>query len=136
MREYVLDANAVFRYLTKGPGVERLDLLLARVRRNEAHLSISVVNRGEVLYLLARRTGLEIALQTLRSVSKYIESMEVTEESAEVAAALKFTYKLGYADCYAASLAMSRNATLVTADADFARLGKRLKVLALPRRSA
>jgi predicted nucleic acid-binding protein len=40
---------------------------------------------------------------------------------------------LGYADCFAAALAMRRDATLVTADPDFVKLGKQLKILALPR---
>ena len=135
MREYVLDANAVIRYLTNGPGIERVDALLVQARRNEAHLSISVVNRGEVLYNLARRAGIDLAQQTLRSLSKYIESIDVTEESADAAAALKFSYKLSYANCFAAALAIRFKATLVTADPELAKLGKKLKVLALPRHS-
>jgi predicted nucleic acid-binding protein len=43
---------------------------------------------------------------------------------------------LGYADCYAAALAMRMDATLVTTDLDFAKLGKKLKLLVLPRHSA
>jgi predicted nucleic acid-binding protein len=39
-------------------------------------------------------------------------------------------------DCYAAELAMRTGATLVTADPEFARLGKQLKILTLPRHSA
>jgi len=135
VREYVLDANAVIRYLTNGPGIERVDALLVQARRNEAHLSISVVNRGEVLYNLARRAGIDLAQQTLRSLSKYIESIDVTEESADAAAALKFSYKLSYANCFAAALAIRFKATLVTADPELAKLGKKLKVLALPRHS-
>ncbi len=133
MRQYVLDANAVTRYLTKGPGVEKLDYLFAQARRGDAHLSISVINRGEVLYHLARRAGLQEATKTLQTLARYTESVEITEEQADAAAALKFIYKLGYADCFAAELAMRTGATLVTADPEFAKLGKQLKVLALPR---
>jgi ribonuclease VapC len=57
------------------------------------------------------------------------------EPQAEVAATLKFRHKMGYADSYAAALAMRTGATLVTADPEFAKLGKRLRVLALPRHS-
>lgn len=133
MKRYVLDANAVTRYLTKGPGIERLDDLFAQARRGYAHLSISVINRGEVLYHLARRAGLREATETLQTLARSIESVEITKEQADAAAALKFIYKLGYADCFAAELAMRTGATLVTADPEFARLGKKLKVLALPR---
>jgi predicted nucleic acid-binding protein len=71
----------------------------------------------------------------LRTLAHFIESVDATEEHANGAAALKFTYKLGYADCYAADLAMRRGATLVTADPGFEKLGKKFKVLALPRHS-
>jgi predicted nucleic acid-binding protein len=43
---------------------------------------------------------------------------------------------LGLTDCFAAELAMRTGATLVTSDPEFAKLGKQLKVLALPRHSA
>jgi predicted nucleic acid-binding protein len=128
-----LDANAVTRYLTRGPGIEKLDVLFAQARRGDAHLSISVINRGEVLYQLARRAGLQEATKTLQTLARSTESVEITEEQADAAASLKFIYKLGYADCFAAELAMRTGATLVTADPEFAKLGKQLKVLALPR---
>lgn len=133
MKQYVLDANAVLRYLTKGPGIERLDRLFAQAQKGEARLSISVVNRGEVLYNLAKRAGMLDAIETLRIIAHYIESVDATEEQSNGAAALKHIYKLGFADCYAADLAIRRGATLVTADLDFTKLGKQLKVMALPR---
>ena len=133
MRQYVLDANAITRYLTKGSGIEKLDSLFAQARQGDAHLSISVNNRGEVLYQLARRAGLQEATKTLQALARSTESVGITEEQADAAAALKFIYKLGYADCFAAELAMRTGATIVTADPDFAKLGKQLKILALPR---
>jgi predicted nucleic acid-binding protein len=136
VRQYVLDANAVIRYLTKGPGIERLDRLFAQAQRGEASLLISVINRGEALYSLAKRAGMLEAMGALRTLAHYVESVDATEEQANGAAALKFIYKLGYADCFAADLAIRRGATLVTADPDFVKLGKQLKVLALPRHSA
>ena len=135
MKQYVLDANAVFRYLIKGPGIERLDRLFAQAQRGEASLSISVINKGEALYNLAKRAGMVEANEALRTLAHYVESVDVTEEQANGAAALKFIYKLGFADCFAADLAMRRGATLVTADPDFVKLGNKLKVLPLPRHS-
>lgn len=135
MKQYVLDASAVIRYLTKGPGIERLDRLFAQAQRGEARLSISVINRGEALYNLAKRAGMLQATEALRTLAHYVESVDATEEQANGAAALKFIYKLGYADCFAADLAIRRGASLVTADLDFVKLGRQLKVLALPRHS-
>lgn len=133
MKQYVLDANAVIRYLTKGPGIERLDKLFALAQRGEISLSVSVINRGEALYNLAKRAGMQEATEALRTLAHYVESVDATEEQANEAATLKFIYKLGFADCFAASLAIQRSATLVTADPDFVKLGRQLKILALPR---
>ena len=133
MKTYVLDANALMRYLLNERGAEQVEKLLTSAARFETELFISVVNRGEVLYGLARRAGIDEAQRMLKNLSSYVESINVSEENATAAALLKLNYKLGFADCFAAELAMRKNATLVTADPEFARLGKRLKVLTLPR---
>jgi predicted nucleic acid-binding protein len=49
------------------------------------------------------------------------------------AAARKQGHSLGYADAFAAVPAIERNAWLVTADPEFARVGKGLLVHSLPR---
>jgi predicted nucleic acid-binding protein len=50
-------------------------------------------------------------------------------ELAELAASLKAEHNLPYADCFAAALAHSRRAALVTGDKDFACVGDALKIL-------
>jgi predicted nucleic acid-binding protein len=49
------------------------------------------------------------------------------------AGAIKQKHNLGYADSFAAELAMERGAWLVTADPEFAKMGKVISVYALPR---
>ncbi len=133
MKRYVLDANAVMRFLQKGPGYERVGALFKLASTGEIQLLISVVNRGEVLYTLARRSGVQQALEDLKILAGCVEEVDVRPENAEAAAILKLRYKLGFADCFAAELATRTGATLVTADPEFAKLGKQLKILALPR---
>jgi ribonuclease VapC len=135
MKIYVLDASAVVRYLTNGAGAAKVDALIDRGFRGEARLSISVVNWGEALYSLANMRGLNQAKAALMALNALVEPVLVDEALAEAAAAVRFHYKLGYADCFAAALALRLNATLVTTDPDFAKLGKRLKVMALQRGS-
>ncbi|MGA2537801.1 MAG: PIN domain-containing protein [Terracidiphilus sp.] len=48
------------------------------------------------------------------------------------AARLKHQFKLGYADSFAASLALASKATLVSADPTFEKVGKSLKWMRLP----
>ena len=136
MNQYVLDASAVMRYLKRGPGFEKIAELLRKSSSNEIRLMISVVNRGEVLHGLARHAGIQDATASLRTLSACLEFVDVRQEEADAAAVLKVKYKLGFADCFAAELALRKSATLVTADPEFFKLGKQLKILALPRYTA
>ena len=132
MKNYVLDASAAIHYLTNGVGAGKVDALIQKSHRGEAHLLICTVNWGEALYILAGTVGLKTAIADLQTMSALVESVDVDETLAEAAATVKLHYKLGYADCFAASLAMRMNATLITSDSDFAKLGKQLKLLMLP----
>ena len=133
MKNYALDASAAVRYLTNGIGAEKVDALIHRSHKHEVHLLVCVVNWGEALYVLAGMAGLGKATADLKAISAFVELVAVDEELAEAAAVVKFHYKLGYADCFAAALAMRIDATLVTSDPDFAKVGKKLKILELPR---
>jgi predicted nucleic acid-binding protein len=57
----------------------------------------------------------------------------VDRERASRAGAVKQRYGLGYADAFAAELAMEQRAWLVTADPEFSKVGKSLSVYSLPR---
>ena len=136
MKIYVLDAGAVIRYLSNGAGEGKVAVLIQRAVKGEVRLLISAVNWGEALYSLAQKAGLDNARADLKTLSSFVTPVEVREVEAEAAATVRLHYKLGYADCFAASLAMRMSATLVTTDPDFLKLGKQLKVLALPSHSA
>ncbi len=51
MKDYVLDANAVIRFFKVGNagGGEKVQELFLQAQRNQARLSMSVINMGEVL---------------------------------------------------------------------------------------
>jgi ribonuclease VapC len=131
MKIYVLDASAVIRYLSNGAGEQKVEALLQRAAKGEAGLLISTVNWGEALYSLAKKVGLKIATADLRALSAFVESVSADEANAQVAATIRLHHGLGYADCFAAALAIRMNATLVTSDPDLAKLGKKLKILLL-----
>ncbi|OLB21785.1 MAG: hypothetical protein AUH15_08295 [Acidobacteriales bacterium 13_2_20CM_55_8] len=59
--------------------------------------------------------------------------MAVSRRGQSRAGALKQKHSLGYADAFAAELAIDRGAWLVTADPEFEKVGKALSVYSLPR---
>jgi predicted nucleic acid-binding protein len=133
MKDYVLDANAVIRYFKVGNarGGEKVQDLFLQAQRNQARLSMSVINMGEVLYILIKNIGEQRALHYIQVLQHGVTIVEADVSQMIQAATLKHRYKLGYADSFAAALALSSRATLVSADPSFESIGKSLKWMRL-----
>jgi predicted nucleic acid-binding protein len=132
-KTYVLDANAVLDFIDDGPGAARVELLF-RDARETAPLLMSVVNWGEVFYHSWQQRGEEVARKTISGLTHLpIELIAVDAPQSLQAGEIKARHKVPYVDCFAAALAMTREAVLVTSDRDFEKLGRRIKVLWLPR---
>lgn len=134
-RRYVLDANALTAFFEARRGaVEKVSHLLAEAARLDTPLLMSAVNWGEVFYIAWRRHGEAGAREAEAKLQELpIAVIAVDRERASRAGALKQKHGLGFADALAAELAIERGAWLVTADPEFARIGKGLAVLPLPR---
>lgn len=135
MRSYVLDANALIGFLEDREGTAaKIEKLLDQALEQHTPLLMSAVNWGEVFYVIWRNAGERRALE----VEKDIRDLPLTiiaadRDRATRAASLKQKHNLGYADAFAAELASERSAWLVTADPEFAKLGKTLSIHLLPR---
>ena len=134
-RRYVLDANALIGFFEGRIGAsEKVRRLLSEALRQDVPLLMSAVNWGEVFYMEWRYRGEAKAREAeARLLELPIAVIAVDRERASRAGALKQKHNLGYADAYAAELAIDRGAWLVTADPEFAKVGKGLSVYSLPR---
>lgn len=135
LRRYVLDANALVSVFEARRGsAEKVHALLRGALNNETPLFMSAVNWGEVFYIAWRRHGEAKARETEARVQELpILIMAVDKDRASRAGALKEKHGLSYADAFAAELALERGASLVTADPEFAKVGKGLILYSLPR---
>jgi len=135
MRRYVLDANALISFLEGRTGsAPRVRRLLEEAFRHDSPLFLSAVNWGEVFYIAWRLHGESRAYEVearLRQLPIAVIAADL--DRATRAAALKQKHNLGYADSFAAELAIERGAWLVTADPEFKKVGKTLSVYPLPR---
>ncbi len=136
MKDYVLDANALIRYVLNTAGADKVDAILQQRERGTAHVSMSVINVGEVYYVLMRRVGERGAAEAVNKMRHVVAYVPVELEEAIAAAKIKHQFKMGYADCFAAALALRLNGTLVSADPVFEKLGKSIKLVKLPRHSS
>lgn len=132
MKAHVLDANALYRYLTGGPGADIVSRLLRDARDAEQPLRMSVVNWGEVYYAVARGAGFAETVRIMERVKMLpLAILDADESITTKAAKLKAGHGLPYADCFAAATAGS-GGILVTSDAKDLRKIASLQILALP----
>ena len=134
-RRYVLDANALFAFFEGRRIVaEKMRQLLGEALQHDLPLLISAVTWGEVFYIAWQRHGEDSACDAEARLQRMpIAIIPADRERATRAGALKQRHGLGYADAFAAELAIERGAWLVTADPEFSRVGKGLSVYSLPR---
>jgi len=134
-RRYVLDANALIGFLEDRSGIAKpVRRLMEDAFRQDQSLFLSAINWGEVFYIAWKRHGEAKAREAEARLQQLpIAVIGVDQERATRAAALKQKHGLGYADSFAAELAIERGAWVVTADPEFAKVGKTLSIVSLPR---
>jgi len=126
----VLDSYSIIAFLENESGAETVAGMIKEARDKERPLLLSVVNWGEVYYILLREAGREIAdkaAQTLDTLP--IEVIDADRELTLAAATYKANRKMSYADCYTAALAKTKKADLVTGDKEFKEVEKDIKVI-------
>jgi predicted nucleic acid-binding protein len=132
MKVHVLDANALYRFLTGGPGADTVNRLFKEARDAEQPLRMSVINWGEVYYTIAKVEGFAETARIMNRVKLLpLAILDAGEAVTAKAAKFKAGHGLPYADCFAAATA-SGDDVLVTSDAkDFKKIPG-LRILALP----
>ena len=125
----VLDSWALLAYIQDEPMAEAVESLLTAAQDRGAVLWISNINLGEIWYSLARRQSAPFANQQLEALEELgIERVDADWPLTLQAAHYKSRHKMSYADAFAAALSRSRNAPLVTGDAEFRSLEKEIKI--------
>jgi ribonuclease VapC len=108
------------------PARTKVRELLEQASRGAAKVSISLINVGEVFYLIAKRHGAAPAERFLADLAMMpIQSLLPDRKLILGAARLKSRYPISYADAFAAETAREQNAILVTGDPELWRLSKR-----------
>ncbi len=116
----ILDSFAILAYLEGEPGMARVRTLLAEAAKGTLTLHLSVINLGEVLYIVEREQGLVAAQRVLAALDQLPIQVQPAERSVVLAAArLKARYPISYADAFAVVAAQEHRAVLVTGDPDF-----------------
>ncbi len=120
----VLDSWPLMEWFkNRQPAADRFQRLIASAERFEVRLLLSSVNMGEVFYNCWNEwdeTRANEALAVLRRLP--IQVVHPTERDVLAAARFKALYKIAYADCFAAVLAVETMSGVATGDKDFLKM--------------
>jgi len=119
----VLDSYALIAYFEDEPGAEKVAQLLAQAELGEIALLMSIVNWGEVYYILYRSKGEYAAEESILVMDQLpITLVEVDKLLTYQAARLKAKYAVAFGDCFAAALAVVNESRVLTGDPEFQRM--------------
>lgn len=119
-RALVLDSWAALAYLGDEASGQEVADLITSAHENHISMYMSMVNAGEVWYILARKMSeaqADSALSDLTGLG--IELVDADWPLTRMAGTFKARHKMSFADCFAAALARDRKSDLVTGDKEF-----------------
>lgn len=130
---YVLDSFAVLAYLQGEGGAKEVRSILEKAAAGQAEVAMTVLNLGEVLYIVEREESLEAAQAVLATIDSLpVVQHVVTRPLALRAAHFKARHRMSYADCFAAALAAELRTSVVTGDPEFHSVEEEVPVVWLP----
>ena len=130
INSYVLDSFALIGFLENEKFASRIERILKQARQGKALVYLHAIHLGEVYRITLREQGqnmADIAYARIKSFPvRYIDIID--DELLRNAGWLKANYPISYADAFAASLAITRNSSLLTGDPEFKKLEKKESV--------
>ena len=128
-KKYVLDSFALFSYLEGEEGAEIVANILKEGINDKAEIFMSVINWGEVYYIVLREQGNNVADLFLKTIERYpIKIIDIDKTITLEASKLKAFNKMSYADAFAAALTKDKKAILVTGDKEFQTVKDKIKI--------
>jgi len=129
-RAIVLDSWALMAYLEDGSAAERVANIIADAHEDEIPLFMSVVNAGEIWYIIAREASEADANQSIAELRQLrIQFIDADWNLAQGAASFKSKKKMSCADCFAAALAKQNKAHLITGDPEFKQVEQEITIV-------
>ena len=128
-RAIVLDSWAVIAYLEDEDAAAKVADIIADAHDERISLLMTVVNAGEVWYIVARQTSAadaDASIKQLRDLG--IEFIDADWSLAKDAGYFKSKNKMSFADGFAAALAKQRKAHLATGDPEFRQIEKEITI--------
>lgn len=117
---YVLDSFAVLAYLKGEPAGLRVRDVLSLANSGGCRVMFSLINLGEVAYIVERVDGLLRAQEILVLLNhEPLEFLDADRLAILAAAHIKANYALSYADAFVVAAAQACSGIILTGDPEF-----------------
>lgn len=132
---FVLDSWALIALLNKErPASAEVEELLQKAADGQVFLALSIINLGEIYYIVGRNRGSQAADDFLDRISQLpIHLIQADKPRVLAAARLKMDHSISYADAFSTAAAMELDATLLTGDPELLLLSDKVEIQALTR---
>ena len=128
--KYILDSYALLAYFQAEPAGAKVRNILKDAAAGAAKAFLSVINLGEIYYIVARKRGGTEAGVITEAISRLpVGLVDVTKERVLAAARVKAQHPVSYADAFVVATAIEFTATIVTGDPEFKATESRVAVL-------
>jgi ribonuclease VapC len=129
-KDKVLDSYALLAFFEGEEAGQKVRDILKDAAEHNRELWISVINWGEVLYVIERKAGKDKRDDIARLMTQmHLRIVDADQEITQLAASFKAKGRISYADCFAAALAYTKKSELVTGDIEFKQLENEIKVV-------
>ena len=117
---YALDSFALLAYLGGEVGEGRVKEIIHDASRGGSRAFLSLIDLGEVVYIIERERGLAKAQEVLAIIEQLpIEILSIDRHVVLEAAHVKANYPVAYADTFAITAAQANDGVLVTGNPEF-----------------
>lgn len=119
-RVVVLDSYAVLAYLEGESGRSTVVDILDAAQSGDCIVVMSIINVGEVLYIVERERGLKKAHEVLAGLKQLsIEILPASQDAVFAAAHIKANFRISYADAFVVAAAQERQGIVCTGAPEF-----------------
>ena len=115
--DFVMDAWALLTHFGNENGAQRVRQILKSAENNECTIGLSIINVGEVAYIIERERGMARVHEILSVIQSFPLTILPAEEKVVFTAAhIKAHHRLSYDGTFAAASAKLWDAKLMTGD--------------------
>ena len=127
---FVLDSHALLAYFEGEASGTTVRALIDEAEQRRIRLYLSLINWGEVVYVVRREKGEVAAHEVVARIDILpITLRGVDRTLVQAAAVLKAQHPIAYGDAFAAATASTLQLPLVTGDPEFRNLEAQIKIL-------